>query len=74
MVEKIILTVKETDIKASLIDRIIVTSGRGKPHNLPEKLRYLNFSIVSQYMIENRYKYLLTQAVTSARRITEISG
>lgn len=49
--------------------KIIVISGRGKPHNLPEGYLYLNFSIVAQYCIENRLKYFLNDVVHSAKRI-----
>jgi len=51
----------------SIYDKIVVTSGRGKPHNLPSNIRYLNFSIVSQYMIDLRNKFAITEALYSAR-------
>lgn len=50
-------------------NRLIIISGRGRPHNLPAYTRYLNYSIVSQYMIDLRFKYLLSEAVYSARKI-----
>jgi len=50
-------------------NRLIIISGRGKPHNLPDDTRYLNYSIVSQYMIDLRFKYLLSEAVFSARKL-----
>lgn len=46
---------------------VVVTSGRGKPENLPNDIPYLGYSIVSQYLIENRFKSLFTQALYSAR-------
>lgn len=54
-----------------IIDKIVITSGRGKPHNLPIGMRYLQYSIISQYMIEMRSKYMLTQALYSARRVED---
>jgi len=50
-------------------NKLIVISGRGKPDNLPQDTRYLNYSIISQYMIELRFKYLLSEAVFSARKL-----
>ena len=50
-------------------DHIIVTSGRGTPQNIPQGIRYLNFSIISQYMISLRNKYAFAEALFSARRI-----
>lgn len=49
-------------------DKIIVTSGRGKPHNLPTNIRYVNFSVISQYLITQRNKYAFTEALYSARK------
>lgn len=56
------------EVLNSLYNRIIVTSGRGKPHNLPDDIRYLNFSVISQYMITQRCKYAFTEALFSARK------
>lgn len=50
-------------------NKIIIISGRGTPHNLPLNTRYLNYSIISQYMIDIRFKLLLSEAIFSARRI-----
>jgi hypothetical protein len=49
--------------------KIIIISGRGKPHNMPPGYLYLNFSIVSQYCIENRLKYFLNEVVYSSKKI-----
>jgi hypothetical protein len=46
---------------------VIITSGRGKPENLPIDIPYLGYSIISQYLIENRFKSLFTQTLYSAR-------
>lgn len=48
-------------------DCIVLTSGRGKPHNLPKDIRYLNFSTISQYLTTQRNKFALTEALYSAR-------
>jgi hypothetical protein len=50
-------------------DSIVLTSGRGVPDNLPMDIRFLNFSIVSQYLVELRNKFAFTQAIFSARQI-----
>jgi hypothetical protein len=49
-------------------DNIIVISGRGKPHNLPENIRFLNYSIAAQYLIDRRCKYAFAEAIHSARK------
>ena len=46
---------------------VIITSGRGKPKNLPKDTPYLGYSVISQYLIENRFKTLLTQTLYSSR-------
>lgn len=52
----------------SEFDNIVVTSGRGTPDNIPEGIRYLNFSVVSQYMVTLRNKFAFTEALFSARK------
>lgn len=56
------------EVLNSLYNRVIVTSGRGKPHNLPDDIRYLNFSVISQYMVTQRNKFAFTEALYSARK------
>jgi len=56
------------EIKDAKYDSLIITSGRGKPQNLPDDVRYINFSVVSQYMITLRNKYAFTEALYSARK------
>ena len=48
--------------------KIIIISGRGKPHNIPEFERFLNYSQVAQYISDNQSKYLLTDLCYSARK------
>lgn len=71
---------KDSDIKKFLEDiicvpnkidynRIVIISGRGIPHNLPANTRYLSYSIISQYMIDLRFKFLLSEAVFSSRKV-----
>lgn len=50
-------------------DRLVIISGRGLPPNLPAGMRYLNYSIVAQYLIDIRSKYLLNEIVFSARSL-----
>lgn len=52
-------------------DKVVVISGRGKPHNLPHDIRYLNYSIVAQYLIDHRCKYAFAEAIYSARRFIQ---
>ena len=59
---------KEKEDLSQYYDHIIVTSGRGTPQNIPQGVRYLNFSVISQYMITLRNKYAFTEALFSARK------
>lgn len=48
--------------------RLIVISGRGrKPEDIPDEMLFLPYSTVSQFVIENRSKYHLTQLLYAAR-------
>lgn len=47
--------------------RVVITSGRGKPENLPHEIPYIGFSILSQFCIENRFKTFLNQTIQSSR-------
>ena len=49
-------------------DQIVVISGRGKPHNIPDNIRYLNFSVVAQYLIDRQHKFPLTEVIYNARK------
>lgn len=51
--------------------KLIIVSGRGKPGNLPENLPYLNYSALSQYCIDNRSKYLLSELLLSSRKLKD---
>ena len=62
------LTEEEMKAPHPIYDKVIVTSGRGKPHNLPVDVRYINFSVISQYMITLRNKYALTESLYCARK------
>ena len=50
-------------------NKIIMITGRGKPHNLPVNIRFLNYSIVAQYLIDRRNKFAFTEAIYSARNL-----
>ena len=48
--------------------KVIITSGRGPlAKGLPKDFRFLSYSIISQYLVENRFKYNLINALNSAR-------
>jgi hypothetical protein len=51
---------------------IVVTSGRGKPHQLPKKSLFLNYSNLAKYILEERSKYHLCKILFSAR--TRLEG
>lgn len=48
---------------------VIITSGRGKPTNIPPKTLFLNYSLVSQYLLDNRSKYHLTKILYASREV-----
>lgn len=48
--------------------KIIIISGRGKPNNIPEFERFLNYSQVAQYISDNQSKYMLTDLCYSSRK------
>ncbi len=47
--------------------RVIITSGRGKPDNLPDEVPFLTYSALSHYAVESPFKALLNQSVQSTR-------
>lgn len=47
--------------------RVLITSGRGKPDNLPDEVPFISFSTLSQYTIETPFKPLLSQVIQRAR-------
>ncbi|MEX0813706.1 MAG: hypothetical protein WD048_15920 [Chitinophagales bacterium] len=47
---------------------LIVISGRGKPSNLPDRIFYLPFSLVNQYVITYRSKLYIYKLLKAARR------
>lgn len=80
VIEKILtangVTKKEDDVKRFILElqnrlafktRIIITSGRGKPDNLPNEVPFISFSTISQYSIETPFKPFLNQIIQSAR-------
>ncbi len=46
---------------------IVITSGRGKPHELPKNILFLNYSNIALNILEQRSKYHLCQILFSAR-------
>jgi len=48
---------------------IIITSGRGKPENLPSEYRFINYSSISNYILEDRNKFMFINCLNNARRI-----
>ena len=53
--------------KLSSKTRIVITSGRGKPDNLPEQVPFVSFSTLSQYTIETPFKPFLNQIIQNSR-------
>ena len=49
--------------------KVIIMSGRGKPHNIPPYTRFLNYSQVAAYLCDNQSKYMLHDLCASARTI-----
>ena len=53
--------------------QVIITSGRA-PKDLSDKWSYLSYSVISQYLIENRFKLLLNEVLNAARPKQEKNG
>jgi hypothetical protein len=47
---------------------IILVSGRGRPSNLPDHCYYLHYSILQNYLLFNRSKFLLARVLYSIRK------
>ncbi len=56
------LRVQNTDLK------IIIVSGRGEPHNLPDNELFMNYSMIPIYLFEYRSKYHFNKLLFSGRR------
>ncbi len=52
--------------------RVVITSGRGKPDNLPDEVPFLTYSALSHYAIETPFKAFLNQALQSSRIFNKI--
>lgn len=48
--------------------KAIVVSGRGIPPNLPDDIPFVNYSALSQYLIDSRNKILLNELLYSTRK------
>jgi len=48
---------------------IVITSGRGQPHNLPKEERFVNVSSVTECLVDDLSKYKLTNLVLAARKL-----
>ncbi|MCR9290909.1 MAG: hypothetical protein NXI23_26365 [Bacteroidetes bacterium] len=46
---------------------VVIVSGRGKPHQLPEKSLFLNYSNIARYLLVERSKFHLCKMLFSAR-------
>lgn len=68
-VKKIFGVDENSRINEKISSRIIIVSGRGKPHNLPDEFNFLSYSILSQVCIENRLKFSLSEIVYSSKKI-----
>lgn len=60
--------IKDFIVKDNQRIKVILISGRGKPHNIPSNYAFINYSNAAQYFLESREKYLLTELVYSARK------
>lgn len=49
--------------------KLIISSGRGKPHNLPSKVRFLNYSQLAYYITSGQSKFILSELCNSVRKL-----
>lgn len=57
------------DIWKGKFTNLVVTSGRGRPSNLPRHARFLHYSLVSRYIFQERSKYHLCKVLFASRRL-----
>jgi len=77
VIEKIVRTTNEDQIRDWIGDwkskfpkqHLVVTSGRGKPSNLPDNTRFLHYSLISRYVLDERSKYYLAKVLCASRRM-----
>ncbi|WP_435623169.1 hypothetical protein [Flagellimonas sp.] len=50
--------------------KIVVTSGRGQPSNLPDNIPFVSYSMLSQYLIENRFKLYLSELLYASKPLS----
>lgn len=80
VIEKMLISERKPKKKENVMDfiielqdkldsktKIVITSGRGKPDNLPEQVPFVSFSTLSQYTIETPFKPFLNQILQNAR-------
>jgi signal transduction histidine kinase len=60
---------KIIDVEEYKSVHIVLTSGRGQPHNLPPEVRFVNFSALMDCLVLNRSKFVLTNLIYSSRRL-----
>jgi len=65
-VEKIINSIKRKITDNNNV-KFVIISGRGKPENVPNNIRFINYSIISQYLIENRFKLFLSEILYASK-------
>lgn len=53
---------------------IVLTTGRGKPHSVPEDALFLHYSNVSKHIIQHKSKYHLCKVLFSARTRIKTNG
>ena len=59
--------IEETIFSQNSNIEVILTSGRGKPHDTPPRTRFLHYSNVAQYVVQEKSKYHLCKLLFSAR-------
>ena len=53
-------------VKSDIETKVILTSGRA-PSELPENISFISYSLLSQYLIEKRFKPLLSEIIYASR-------
>ncbi len=51
--------------------KIVITSGRGQPTNLPNDIPFVSYSMLSKYLIEKKFKLYLSELLYAAKPINK---
>jgi hypothetical protein len=68
LMDKNIVKIEDLEELGEKFKRIVITSGRGKPQNLPPKTKFIPYSILEKLILSKpHHKFLLTQVLMNLK-------